>query len=127
MYIYVYIYIIYSLRKSNNYSLKSAQRKSVIILWEQDHAKQLYLVLKVSCQRTDNLQPGTNYTQNIVSEILQKHQTYNSNTKRCSLCLNEKLEIARYKGRNFLNKRPEIINKCHHRNKFALALYDSKD
>ena len=36
-----------------------AQHKSVIILWEEDDAKQLYLVVKVSCQRTNNLQPGT--------------------------------------------------------------------
>ena len=54
----MHIYI-YSLHKSNNYSLKSAQHKSVIILWEEDDTKQLYLVLKVSCRRTDNLQPGT--------------------------------------------------------------------
>ena len=53
-----------------------------------------------------------------------KHQTYNPNTKRCSLCLNKKLEIARY---NLLNKRSEIINKCCHQNKFAIALYDIKD
>ena len=57
---------------------------------------------------------NNNYTPNIVWEILQKHQTYNPNTKRCSLCLNEKLEIAKYKGRNLLNKRSEIINKCRH-------------
>ena len=36
-----------------------------------------------------------NYTPYIAWEILQKHQAYNPNTKRCSLCLNEKLEIAR--------------------------------
>ena len=67
------------------------------------------------------------YIPNIIWEILQKHQMYNPNTKRCSFCLNEKLEIARYKGHNLLNKRFEIINKCRHRNKFALALYDNKD
>ena len=49
---------------------------------------------------------------------------YNPKTTRCSLCLNEKLEIARY---NLLNKQSEIINKCRYRNKIALALYDSKD
>ena len=70
---------------------------------------------------------NNNCTPNIVWEILQKYQTYNPNTKRCSLCLNEKLEIASYKGHNLLNKRSEIINKCRHRNKFALAFYDSKD
>ena len=39
----------------------------------------------------------------------------------------KKLEIARYKVHNLLNKGSEIINKCHQRNKFVLALYDSKD
>ena len=50
---------IYSLHESNNYSSRSAQQKSVIILWEEDNAKQLYFALKVSCRRTNNLQPGT--------------------------------------------------------------------
>ena len=36
---------------------------------------------------------------------------YNPNTKRYSLCLNEKLEIAKYKGHNLLNKQSEIIDK----------------
>ena len=57
---------------------------------------------------------NNNYTPNIVSEILRKHQTYNPNTKKCSLCLKEKREKARYKGRNLLNKRSEIINQCRH-------------
>ena len=68
-----------------------------------------------------------NCNPNIEWEILRKYQTYKPNTKRCSLCLNEKLEIARYNGHNLLNKRSEVINKCRHRKKFALALYDSKD
>ena len=38
-----------------------------IILWEEDDSKQLYLVLKVSCRRTDNLQPGTTIIQKIYS------------------------------------------------------------
>ena len=67
------------------------------------------------------------YTPKVLWEILRKHQPYSLNTKRCSLCLNEKLEIARYKRHNLLHKRSEIINKCHHRNKFALGLYDGKD
>ena len=48
-------------------------------------------------------------------------------TPRCSLCLNKKLEVARYKGHNLLNKISEMINECCHRNNFALALYYSKD
>ena len=27
-------------------------------------------------------------------KYFEKHQTYNPNTKRCSLCLNKKLEVA---------------------------------
>ena len=70
---------------------------------------------------------NNNYTPNIVWEILRKHQTYNPNTKRCSLKKKKKLEIARYKGHNLMNKRSKIINKCRHRNKFALSLYDTND
>ena len=70
---------------------------------------------------------NNNYSPIIIWQILRKHQTYNPIIKRCSLCLNQKLEIARYKRHNLLNKRSEIINKCCHRNKFALAIYDSKD
>ena len=70
---------------------------------------------------------NNNYIPNIVWEILRKHQTYNPNTKRCFLCLNEKLEIPRYKGHNLQNKWSETINRCCHRNKFVLAPYDSKD
>ena len=44
-FIYIYIYIIYSLCKNNNYSLKSGHHKSVIILWEEDDAKQLTMYL----------------------------------------------------------------------------------
>ena len=51
----------------------------------------------------------------------------NVNTKRCLLYLNEKLQIAIYRGNNTLNKRTEIISKCRHRNKYALAGYDNMD
>ena len=61
IYKYIYIYIdiyIYSVRKGNNYSLKSAHHKSFIALCKENDVKQLYFVLNVSCRRTDNLQPG---------------------------------------------------------------------
>ena len=63
----------------------------------------------------------------LVRKILGQYEAYNVNTKRCLLCLNEKLQIAIYRGNNMLNKRTEIISKCRHRNKFALASYDSMD
>ena len=46
--------------------------------------------------------------------------SYNPEEKKCSLCMNEKLEIAQYKGDNLLNKRNEIISRCLHRSRFKL-------
>ena len=66
---------------------------------------------------------------NITWEILGRgrHQAYNTNSKRCSLCLNEKLKIVLHRDNNMLNRRTEILNKCRHKNKYALISYDSKD
>ena len=66
-------------------------------------------------------------TSNISWEILGTHKSYNQSSKRCLLCLNEKLAIALHKDDNMLNKRSEIISKCRDRNKYVLASYDSKD
>ena len=63
----------------------------------------------------------------LVWKILGQYQPYNVNTRRRLLCLNEKLQMAIYRGNNMLNKRTEIISKCRHRNKYALASYDSID
>ena len=70
---------------------------------------------------------NNNFSANITWEIYGKYQSYNLNTKRCALCLNEKLAIALHKDGILLNKRSEIISKCRHRNVYALASYDSKD
>ena len=54
---------------------------------------------------------------NITWEILGRHQAYNTNNKRCSLCLNEKLKIALHRNNNMLNGQIEILNKCRHKKK----------
>ena len=41
-------------------------------------------------------------------------------SKRCDLCLIEKLLLAKADPRTLLNKRSEIVPKCRHRNKFTL-------
>ena len=43
------------------------------------------------------------------------------------LCLNEKYEIATYKGDNLLNKRTEIIKTCRHRSMYKLANWETTD
>ena len=60
-------------------------------------------------------------------KIIRMCRSYNPNSKRCLLCLNEKYEIATYKGDNLLNKRTEIINTCRHRSKSKLANHDTID
>ena len=41
---------------------------------------------------------------------------------RCDLCLTEKYVIARADQKNLLNKRPELIANCHHKNKYILKI-----
>lgn len=60
-------------------------------------------------------------------KVLRRSSSYNPNSKKCKLCLNEKYEIATFKGMNILNKRSEIISKCRHQNKYSLASHDTKD
>ena len=44
--------------------------------------------------------------------IVKKCVPYNPQTKRCLLCLNEKLEISACKEQNLLNKKNKIVSKC---------------
>ena len=67
------------------------------------------------------------FTPKVTWRIIRKCAPFNTTKRKCYLCLNEKLEIALYKGDNLLNKRSELINKCRRQNKFTLLWYDSKD
>ena len=47
---------------------------------------------------------------------------YSNISKRCLLCLTEKVLIATYQiPEELLNKRPELMAKCRHNNKFLLS------
>ena len=50
-----------------------------------------------------------NRTPRIKWKVLKKFHAYNQKKRKCILCLNEKYEIACYKGDNLLNKRTEIL------------------
>ena len=52
--------------------------------------------------------------------VAAKAFPYTCGSKRCDLCLTEKLLIAKADPRTLLNKRSEIVSKCRHRNKFLL-------
>ena len=50
-------------------------------------------------------------------KVLRKYHAYNQKIRQCMLWLNEKYEIASYKGDNLLSKRTEILGTCRYRNK----------
>ena len=57
--------------------------------------------------------------------IIKTAPTYNNRSKRCILCLNEKLAIATFSDEmNLLNKRSEMFQKCRHENAYSLDRYD---
>ena len=59
------------------------------------------------------------------SEIKWKLQyqsrPYKCGTRKCDLCISEKLEILRSEPSRTLNRRSEIANKCKHRSKHKLG------
>ena len=57
---------------------------------------------------------------NIQWKIHARSQPYQCGTRKCNLCVTEKLEILRSDPRNTLNSRTEIANKCRHNFKFKL-------
>ena len=50
---------------------------------------------------------------------------YACGTRRCDLCLTEKLLIAKAEPGTILNERSELLSKCRHRNKFTLKYFDN--
>ena len=54
-------------------------------------------------------------------KIRKRAQAYNNRTKRCNLCLTEKLLIATADKASLLNRRSELASKCRHENKFFLS------
>ena len=72
-------------------------------------------------KETSNLSPTP------VSSIAKKVTPYSHISKKCLLCLHEKLEIINYSGQNeLLNKRSKLISKRRHANKFLLRSYKAK-
>ena len=47
--------------------------------------------------------------------------TYKCGSRRCDLCLTEKLKIMREDPELLLDKRSELVSKCRHKNKFIIV------
>ena len=60
--------------------------------------------------------------------IIKTAPSYSNTSKKCPLCLNEKLGIIRYKdSMELLNRRHELISTCRHSEKYLLSNYKSGD
>ena len=58
----------------------------------------------------------------------QKGSAYSNITKKCLLCLHEKLETVNYlHPEELLNKRSELVSKCRHVNKYLLNNYKANN
>ena len=52
--------------------------------------------------------------------IIAKARPYNNISRKCDLCVTEKLYIIKANSHTLLNKRSEFISKCRHENKYYL-------
>ena len=64
---------------------------------------------------------GVDYT--VSWEILRQAPAYTNVSKRCNLCLTEKLAITYADGARLLNSRTELVSKCRHENKYYLSYF----
>ena len=58
--------------------------------------------------------------------IVKHLAAYTPSSKRCQLCIGEKLYILENES-SLLNKRDELVSKCRHENKYLLKNHDTSD
>lgn len=58
---------------------------------------------------------------NLLWSIEARAFPYSCGTRRCDLCITEKVCILRANTNGLLNKRTELLSKCRHRNKYLLG------
>lgn len=74
------------------------------------------------------LKDTQNVTPNLSWSIVRKVPAYSNLSKKCQLCLHEKLEIITHPSPDtLLNKKSELISKCRHENKYLLANFKTND
>ena len=97
--------------------------------------KQRYTQHKLSVFGTETIQTAQNHrsisghsktTTSINCSILATAPAYSNKSKRCHLCLTEKLYLIRAKKPSLLNKRTELISKCRYENTLYLANFTNR-
>ena len=75
-----------------------------------------------------DLTENRNQIPKLTCSIVRFAPGYSNISKRCLLCLHEKLLIINYHSpAELLNKRSELMAKCHHENKFLLSNYNGNN
>ena len=59
-------------------------------------------------------------------EAIKKCSRYKCGTRKCDVCLSEKLAILRSRDPDLLNKRSELMARCPHRRKWRLETFKLK-
>ena len=65
-----------------------------------------------------------NITYDLKWSVAPRCSPYICGSRKCDLCITEKLLIASENPASSLNTRAELISKCRHRNKFKLKYWD---
>ena len=102
--IYIYIYIV-SIQQSYKHTKSFRHQK------HRNETELSKLIWRLKDENKD-------YT--LSWSIAKRSSPYRLGSKRCDLCLTEKVAIIRANPKGLLNKRTELISKCRHRNKFLL-------
>ena len=57
----------------------------------------------------------------IIWSLLKNVPAYKAGSRRCNLCLEEKLTIMKNKNNSLLNKRSELFTKCRHETRYLIS------
>ena len=57
----------------------------------------------------------------ITRSLLKNVPAYKAGSRRCNLCLDEKLTITKNKVNSLLNKRTELFTKCRHETRYLIS------
>ena len=74
--------------------------------------------MKLSIEYCDSKAGNSN--PKVTWAVKNQFNAHNPQSKRCPLCLTEKLETLEDKQNNLLSTKSEIISKCRHQNKYML-------
>ena len=94
---------------------KTRNRTHTASFWHTKHRNSTELSKHIWTLKENNIDHF------ILWHILSSRSPYNSASKRCNLCLKEKLFIIHQPELSSLNKRNELVSSCHHRNKALLC------